>query len=160
MEKIKVLHHDWGYPVCQNPNQLHTNLVNANNWVQHKMGYNPRQFVSLGTSGAMLLGALSFAYGIDIVRQEYILFRKPEDTTAEGKYYQTLNPKLPIIIIDDHITSGSTIWKIALEIARQSLIDNVIGVIAQSWDNDNLEYVAKHEKLLADYFPCIKFWLY
>lgn len=161
MEKIKVLRHDWGYPVCQNPRQLYGNIRAAQIQVYNMLGQRERQFVGLGSSGAMLLGAMSFASvpnpGPD---EKFILFRKPEDTTNEGKHYQDLHKSNAIIIIDDHITSGSTIWKICVQIAIQGCTQNVVGVIAKSWDNDNPEYVAKHEKLLADYFPSIKFWMY
>lgn len=157
MEKIKVLHHDWGYPVCQNPKELQLNLVRCHNKLIQIMRNSSNQFVGTGSSGAMLLGAMSYLIGEP---SKFILLRKPEDSTSQGQYFEDLDKEVPIIILDDHIMKGRTMENLALEISRQHCILNVVGVIAQSWDNDNPEYVAKHEKLLADYFPSIKFWMY
>jgi orotate phosphoribosyltransferase-like protein len=166
MEKMKVLVHEWSYPVCSQPFHLKFNIEAALNEVCiRSMGNNYKkvQFIGIGTSGALLLGALAGRITWENYF-DFILLRKPEDTTSQGKSdsYTTLNKNYPIIIIDDHICEGDTIREVSDQLQAQDCLDNVIGVIARTWMESNPEYskLSQHEKLLPELFPKIKFWLY
>lgn len=160
MEKIKLLHRHWGYPVCDNPEALQKNIDVIFQNIPRKIV----QFTGIGTSGAMLLAALSArmpnAAEFIGAKAPFVLLRKPADDTAQGRRYIEFN-KWPIIVVDDHICDGGTMKKIAKELKALDVIDQVVGVIAMSYNVDYSDhYFNKHTALLPEIFPSIKFWIH
>lgn len=158
MERIKLLSQDWAYPVCQHPTQLQININYITTHFQRSNGFGSVQFVSIGTSGAMLLGALSarIFHGSQF---RFILLRKGNDDTSQGRYHVDFNDT-PIVIIDDHIHNGFTMKKISDQLTDKKVVDQVIGVIARCWDENDPEYVSKNQDAIVGNFPKVKFWIY
>lgn len=160
MERIKLLTKDWGYPVIQHPYELRVNIVDLVVYLETYHSDKQLQFIGTGASSAMLLGALSVFLDNHIVFYKCILLRKDNDDTAQGKHYQEVSLKQPIIIIDDHITYGNTMRDITSKLSNLGVLHNVIGVVAMGWDNDNPEYVIPTHKLLEELYPNIQFWIH
>lgn len=159
MKTIKLLEYDWSYPVCQHPMQLRLNIENL---LAHIRGncsdLKPTQIVAIGTSGAMLLGAAAALF-YNSKRYTYVLLRKQNDDTAQGRNYVDLNSN-QIIIIDDHITDGRTMRKIAAQLKELGVLKQVVGVVARCWGGDNPDYFNKITTTLTESFPSIKFWIH
>lgn len=165
METIKLLNNDWGYPVCDNPEGLQRNIDSVYSFmpsIQQMLSSALIHFTGIGTSGAMLLAALSARLDVQrpSIHPHFVLLRKPSDDTAQGRTYVSFN-QFPIIIVDDHICDGGTMKKIAAQLHELGVLHQVKGVIANSWSVDyNHLYLNRHCALLPELFPSIKFWIY
>lgn len=142
---------DWGYPVITNPVTLLDNCHRITREMLKQYKGNSIQLVGIGGSGAMILGALS-------VLQIY--------KWAKWKFVY-LGPKLskydfddsPIIIVDDHVTSGLTLLKIAFILKQNDLLNNVEGVVMNEWKGAP-GYFEKNKAELEKVFPTAKFWIH
>jgi hypothetical protein len=161
MKIIKLLQHDWSYPVIEHGSELYLNLVDVIKYLEDNYKNTQLTFVGIGCSGAMLLGALStvvqFIPNNFEYRLHFKLLRKKDDSTARGREYEDIDPTTNIIIIDDHICSSATITNLALILEEKQLLNNVIGIIASSWYMYDCDKGANIN--INELFPHIQFWI-
>jgi hypothetical protein len=155
MEIFKKLK-DWEYPVISKPDILRDNINIIKDFMYNEKYFGPYiRFVSIGSSGAMLLGALATSDNARAYFAEYTLLRKSKDERQIADFRKPY----PIIIIDDHMTSGRTVEEIAKQLEERNVIQRVVGFIALNWDDREPVYLAKFSALLPELFPNIMFWL-
>lgn len=154
METRKILKVNWGYPVNEHQAEMALNIDSIKNFLWSFMeDENLFQFVGIGASGATLIGAIG---NTRLLRTNSILLRKKTD--RKYKNWSVRFNDSPIVIIDDHILSGSTLKQIAEQLTEEKVIKQVTMVIARCWEDDNPVYLEKGKEVMQKLFPNIKVW--
>lgn len=141
---------DWGYPVVDNTYALRRNcdaiLYNINHDVQ---------FVGIGVSGAMILGAL--AATVCRHNHKFILIgehrTKPHQRVSIGD--------LPIVVVDDHFCSGKTISRLSALLQSMNVLHRVEAVIMNEWKQSKThDQIATTLQAMEVCFPFAKIWIH
>jgi hypoxanthine-guanine phosphoribosyltransferase len=163
MKLIKGLHFNWEYPVIRYSQPLAENIHTIKNFLYDQFYSNQFNIVGIGTSSAMLMGALShhLADTGDALNPHFTLLRKDNDNTNVGKDFTDILMDKPIIILDDHITNGGTLKEIHYQLGVRNLNLNVQGVIMREYCGDAaIEHIRIHEVLIKGLFTNCQFWFY
>lgn len=123
---------DWGYPVVDHGLKLRSNCRVILDVLDHAV-----QFVGIGASGAMILGALSVQ--LCIHPHQFILIGE----NRIKPHQKIIFHDLPIVVVDDHYCSGKTIHRIGAYLKSHHVDHLVEYVIMNEWKQCDLMETSK-----------------
>jgi orotate phosphoribosyltransferase-like protein len=144
MENLKVLRF-YGYPVIHSPDTLKWNVQKIAEYLKPRYPDNNLQFIGTGTSGAMILTAISLLP--EYQAATFCLVKKEGEHSHRSSLSPDFSHQCPAVVVDDEISTGMTMHRIATSLHEE--LRKMVEVVAV-----NKEYNFKGDWRLL--FPNLK----